>query len=81
MKMTDKGLDPDNKYIGPHIGGEEQYWNFGTIGGDGNFIIGLRVKIATDVKWAGAVGALSLVTLTTQEAAATTESKSPGLKK
>ena len=44
------------------------------VGGDGNFIVGLRVKIATDVRWGGSVGTLSVVTLTTntQESSTTT---------
>ena len=69
MKITDKGLDTTNRYVGPPIGadgGESQL-----LGGDGNFIIGLHGKITIDNK----VGALSVITLTTQEPPAMPEPK------
>jgi len=41
--MTAKGLDKNDKYSGPQIGGNGG--REGTLGGDGNFIIGLHGKI------------------------------------
>jgi tetratricopeptide (TPR) repeat protein len=58
MKMTEKGLDPNDKYDGPHIGGKGG--GEGTLGADGNFIVGLHGKIGNR----GLIGALSPVTLT-----------------
>jgi len=58
MKITDKGLDTNDSYEGPHIGitkGGGQ----GTLGGTGNFIVGLHGKLG-DRK----LGTLSPVTLT-----------------
>lgn len=43
MRMTDKGLDPKDSYEGPHIGG--MGGGQGTLGGDGQFIIGIHGKI------------------------------------
>jgi hypothetical protein len=58
MKITDKGLDTNDSYEGPRIGitkGGGQ----GTLGGTGNFIVGLHGKLG-DRK----LGTLSPVTLT-----------------
>ena len=61
MKIVDKGLDPNKRYIGPQIGAEA--CDAQLLGGDGNFIIGIRGKITIDNK----VGTLSIMTLMTQE--------------
>ncbi len=61
MKIVDKGLDPNKRYIGPQIGAEGA--DAQLLGGDGNFIIGIRGKITIDNK----VGTLSIMTLMTQE--------------
>jgi hypothetical protein len=56
MRITSDGLDPNDKYDGPHIGGEGG--NERTLGGDGSFIIGLHGKV-TDK---GSIAAMSPVT-------------------
>jgi hypothetical protein len=57
MKIIDKGLDPSKSYQGPQIGAGGA--DATMVGGDGNFIIGLRGKITTDNK----IGALSVLTI------------------
>lgn len=59
MKITDTGLDPKEKYSGPHIGG--QGGGEGTVGGDGNFIIGIHGKVGTIPTWG--MAAISVVTV------------------
>ncbi len=44
MRMTDKGLEPKDSYEGPHIGG--MGGGAATLGGDGQFIIGIHGKIS-----------------------------------
>src|SRR5262249_36337052 len=46
MRMTEKGVDPMDRYDGPYIGGPGGGEN--TLGGDGNFIVGLHGKIQND---------------------------------
>jgi hypothetical protein len=58
MRIKGGGVDPEDKYEGPQVGGFGG--NEGTVGGDGNFIIGLHGKL-TDKN---AMGAMSVVTLT-----------------
>jgi hypothetical protein len=58
MRITRKGLDVNDKYDGPYIGGKGG--GDGTVGGDGNFIIGLHGK-ANDK---GHIYALSVVSMT-----------------
>jgi hypothetical protein len=43
MKITEKGLDTNDKYEGPHIGGKGG--GEGTLGGDGNFVVGIHGKV------------------------------------
>ncbi|MCE9529707.1 MAG: hypothetical protein K8T89_00990 [Planctomycetes bacterium] len=61
MRITEKGLNPSDRYEGPAVG------NAGTadviVGGDGNFIIGLQFKYNAQE----AVRGLSVITLTTLE--------------
>lgn len=57
MKMTDTGLDPKDKYDGPHIGG--MGGSEGTFGGDGGFIVGLHGKLGNQ----GKMEAISLVSI------------------
>jgi hypothetical protein len=42
MKITDRGLDVNDKYDGAYVGGKGG--GEGTLGGDGNFIIGIHGK-------------------------------------
>jgi hypothetical protein len=67
MKITDKGLDPNEKYEGTYVGGKGG--NEGTLGGDGNFIVGIHGKID---KRNTHIQALSIVTVNNGD---TTESK------
>jgi len=59
MKMTEKGLDTKDKYDGPHIGGKGG--GEGTLGGDGNFVVGIHGKIGNKER---AMATMSPVTLT-----------------
>jgi hypothetical protein len=68
MKITDKGLDPNEKYEGTYVGGKGG--GEGTVGGDGNFIVGIHGKI--DLKRNTRIQALSIVTINNGDA---TESK------
>jgi hypothetical protein len=57
MRITDQGLDTNDSYDGPYVGiprGGE-----GTLGGDGNFIVGLHGKLGDR-----RIGTVSPVTLT-----------------
>ena len=60
MRVKDKGLDTKDSYEGPQVGGTGG--GEGTVGGDGNFIIGLHGK-ANDQ---GKIEALSTVSLATE---------------
>ena len=64
MKMTAKGLDPSDSYDGPYVGG--MGGGDGTLGGDGNFIVGIHGKTNDNRT---SVQALSLVSLTVNEPA------------
>ena len=59
MRIKEKELDRDDRYDGPQIGGNGG--GHGTVGGDGNFIVGLHGKIGN----AGKMEAMSAVSLTT----------------
>lgn len=69
MRITNKGLDANDKYDGPYVGGKGG--SEGTFGGDGTFIIGLHGRI--DDK--GGMKAMSVVTM--PEAFRTTPKKKP----
>jgi hypothetical protein len=60
MRITDTGLDTDDKYEGPHIG--RKGGGDGTLGGDGSFIVGLHGKVNDK----GKMEAMSPVTATTR---------------
>src|SRR5262249_21728042 len=66
MKITPNGLDPNDSYKGPHIGGEGG--GSGTVGGDGNFIVGIHGKLGDSTN---KVEAISIITLTRGAAALT----------
>jgi hypothetical protein len=72
MKMTDKGLNTDDKYEGDYVGGKGG--SDGTLGGDGNFIVGLHGKID---KKNGRMMAMSIVTLTSAESTSPPKKKRP----
>lgn len=74
MRVKNKGLDTEDRYEGPHIGG--QGGGEGTVGGDGNFIIGLHGKLSDQ----GKMEAMSAVSLTT-EAAPASDHRGPALQK
>jgi hypothetical protein len=57
MRMTDRGLNVNDKYEGPHVGGKGG--GEGTLGGDGHFIVGLHGKVNKD----GKMEAMSAVSL------------------
>jgi len=59
MKITDKGLDSNDRYTGQFIG--EDVGGAGYVG-DGNFIVGLNGKVNLD----NSLGTLSVISLTTQ---------------
>jgi hypothetical protein len=59
MRIKEKGLDADDSYEGPQVGGNGG--GQGTVGGDGNFIVGLHGKINDK----GKMEAMSAMTLTT----------------
>jgi hypothetical protein len=61
MRITDTGLDPNDKYEGPHIGGNGG--GEGTLGGDGNFIVGVHGKVGDK----GKMEALSPIIMTTTD--------------
>jgi hypothetical protein len=72
MRIREKDLDRDDKYDGPKVGGTGG--GEGTVGGDGNFIIGLHGKVNEK----GKMEAMSAVSLTTATAAALgTEEEQP----
>ena len=71
MKMTEKGLDKTDKYDGPFVGGNGG--GEGTLGGDGNFIVGLHGK--RDKK--NSIQAISPVTLTIEATEANPKNKKP----
>jgi hypothetical protein len=60
MRIKDKGLDTHDAYDGPHVGG--QGGSEGTLGGDGNFIVGLHGKVNDK----GKLEAMSPISLTTE---------------
>jgi hypothetical protein len=64
MRVKDKGLDTKDSYEGPHIGG--QGGGNGTVGGDGNFIVGLHGKLGANDK----METMSAVSLATEAAPA-----------
>jgi hypothetical protein len=64
MKITENGLDPNDKYEGPVIGSSTGGGGGSTLGGDGNFIVGIHGKLHDT---SGKVEALSVVSLTTVE--------------
>jgi len=59
MRLTDSGLDTNDRYEGPHIGG--QGGGEGTFGGGGHPIVGLHGKMSGKER---KIDALSIVTLT-----------------
>jgi len=59
MRITEAGLNPKDSYDGPHIGG--MGGSEGTVGGDGNFIVGLHGKINEKT---GKIEAMSAISLT-----------------
>ncbi|HEX3313253.1 MAG TPA: hypothetical protein VHR72_00115 [Gemmataceae bacterium] len=70
MKMTATGVDPNDSYKGPYLGGEGG--TAATMGGDGNFIVGIHGKIDSNN---GRIQAISAVTMTNNETAAPTTTK------
>ena len=62
MKMTATGLDPNDSEKGTYIGGEGG--GAGTFGGDGNFIVGIHGKVASNNNH---IQAISAVTLTSND--------------
>jgi hypothetical protein len=64
MKMTATGVDPNDTYKGAYLGGEGG--TLATMGGDGNFIVGIHGKIDGNN---GRVQAVSAVTMTNNEVA------------
>ena len=64
MKMTATGVDPNDSYKGPYFGGEGG--TAATMGGDGNFIVGIHGKIDSNN---GRIQAISAVTMMNNEVA------------
>jgi hypothetical protein len=62
MRMTATGLNINDKYDGPVVGG--MGGSEDTVGGDGNFIVGIHGKSGQNKK----VEALSVITLATEPA-------------
>jgi hypothetical protein len=50
MRIKDAGLDPADQYDGPYVGGKGG--GEGTLGGDGNFIVGLHGKLENNTRMA-----------------------------
>ena len=48
MRIKGNALDTSDRYDGPHVGGEGG--GSGTLGGDGNFIVGIHGKV-NDTGW------------------------------
>lgn len=67
MRIKGNGLDVNDKYEGPHIGG--QGGSATTLGGDGQFIIGLHGKVGKNNK----MQAMSPVTLAPQASGNSTQ--------
>jgi hypothetical protein len=63
MRIKDKGLDLDDQYEGTQVGGDGG--SSGTVGGDGNFIVGVHGKINDK----GKMECLSVISLTSETAA------------
>ena len=70
MKMTPTGVDPNDSYKGPYFGGEGG--TAATMGGDGNFIVGIHGKIDANN---GRLQAISAVTMTNNETVSPTTKK------
>jgi hypothetical protein len=62
MKIKDGGLDTNDKYEGTYVGGNGG--GEGTLGGDGNFIVGIHGKVHDDPKKFNQMGCLSIISLT-----------------
>jgi hypothetical protein len=62
MKMTPTGVDPNDSYKGAYIGGEGG--SAGTLGGDGNYIVGIHGMVDANN---GRTQAVSAVTLSSND--------------
>jgi hypothetical protein len=60
MKLTSSGVDPNDSYKGPFLGGEGGGPTL--LGGDGNFVVGIRGRVDNG---SGRIQALSPITMTT----------------